>query len=361
MSGPIRRGYLDWLRGVAVLIMIGAHLFDSWTRVPDRQTREFVYVMIVGGFGAPLFLFLAGVSVGLSAGSKSRRGASDHDAARAVARRGAVVFGLAFLFRLQSLVLSWGRIRDLLKVDVLNIMGPSIVAAAWLWRAVSTARARIALFAAAVLILVFSTPLVRVSPVLTILPDPVAAYIRPVSGLSNFVFFPWAGFVFAGAAIGVLLDSVREARSERRAVLWCGIGGAVLSALAYQASFLPSPYAASHFWTTSPSFFLLRAGILVFGVLPAYLWERRPGGRDKWSPVRQLGRTSLFIYWIHVEMVYGLVSLDLHKRLSWREAWVAYGCFCLFLLGCSVAKDRFVGWWRGTPVSVNAEWRRTTS
>ena len=30
----------------------------------------------------------------------------------------------------------------------------------------------------------------------------------------------------------------------------------------------------------------------------------------------QLGRTSLFIYWIHVELVYGLISLPLHRALS---------------------------------------------
>ncbi|MCA1649129.1 MAG: DUF1624 domain-containing protein [Acidobacteria bacterium] len=68
-----RRGYLDWMRGVAVLIMIEAHLLDSWTGGVDRSTRTFGWSLILGGLGAPLFLYLAGVSVALSAGSKSRR------------------------------------------------------------------------------------------------------------------------------------------------------------------------------------------------------------------------------------------------------------------------------------------------
>ena len=50
-----RRGYLDLLRGLAVLIMIEAHVLDSWTRFPDRQTRQFAYAMVLGGFGAPRF------------------------------------------------------------------------------------------------------------------------------------------------------------------------------------------------------------------------------------------------------------------------------------------------------------------
>jgi peptidoglycan/LPS O-acetylase OafA/YrhL len=29
-----RRAYLDWLRGVAVLIMVEAHTLDSWTQRP---------------------------------------------------------------------------------------------------------------------------------------------------------------------------------------------------------------------------------------------------------------------------------------------------------------------------------------
>jgi len=36
-----RLDWLDWLRGVAVLIMIEAHTVDAWTRVADRSTLVF--------------------------------------------------------------------------------------------------------------------------------------------------------------------------------------------------------------------------------------------------------------------------------------------------------------------------------
>ena len=61
-----------------------------------------------------------------------------------------------------------------------------------------------------------------------------------------------------------------------------------------------------------------------------------------WSPLQQLGRTSLFIYWIHVEMVYGLISLRIHKSLTHPQAWAAFAGFALFMLFCSVMKDRVV-------------------
>src|SRR4029077_953854 len=97
--------YLDWMRGIAVLIMIQAHILDSWTRLDVRGFWPFRWAMIVAGFGAPLFLFLAGVSVVLSAGSKMRRTGDSRAAASVVIRRGAWIFLLAFIFRLQAWML----------------------------------------------------------------------------------------------------------------------------------------------------------------------------------------------------------------------------------------------------------------
>jgi uncharacterized membrane protein len=347
-----RRGYLDWVRGLAVLIMIEAHVVDSWTGVPDRFSQAFAWAMVVGGFGAPLFLFLAGVAVSLSAGSKSRRLGDDGTASRAVMRRGLEIFLLAFVFRFQAWILGWSSPRFLLRVDILNVMGPSIVMAAALWPIRSTLRGRAAVFAVATLATTFLTPIIRSAAFLGRLPDPLESYLRPAGPLASFSLFPWAGFVFAGALIGVWLDSVRPdsagrawSSSEGRLNIGFLVGGAVLAVGAYAASFLAAPYARSDFWTSSPSFFLLRLGLLTTAIGVAYVWEKSWGNEDSWSPVRQLGRTSLFIYWIHVEMVYGLISLPLHHLLTLRQTWLALALFSLFMLACSIGKDRAVAWW----------------
>ena len=70
---PGRRGYLDWMRGLAVAIMVGWHTLDAWTTPVDKASGAFWYCQLIGGFGAPIFLFLAGVSVALAAGSRLRR------------------------------------------------------------------------------------------------------------------------------------------------------------------------------------------------------------------------------------------------------------------------------------------------
>ncbi len=343
-----RRTYLDVLRGLAVLVMIEAHVIDSWTRVADRAGRPFGRSLILGGFGAPLFLFLAGVAVALSAGSKARRTGDDRAAAAAVQKRGLEIFLLAFLFRLQTFVISRSSARSLLRVDILNIMGPAIVATAVLWRVLRTRQGRLIGFAAATAAIAFATPIVRALTWLGWLPDFIEAYIRPVSdpALTNFAAFPWAAFVPAGAFVGVLIDAANDRVREQRLNVRLGLGGAALALAAYGTSFLPSPYARSHFWTSSPSFFFLRLGLMIAAVALAYLWERRPTAGQRWSPLQLLGRNSLFIYWIHVEMVYGVVSIPLHGGLTFAQAWIALAAFCPFMLLLAIAKERTVRWWK---------------
>jgi len=111
---------------------------------------------------------------------------------------------------------------------------------------------------------------------------------------------------------------------------------------------------SSFFWTTSPAFFFLRAGLMTAGIAAAYAWESRPGGAERWSPLRQLGRTSLFIYWIHVEMIYGLISRPLHRSLTLAHASLAFAAFALFMLACSIAKDRVVRSWRTQSLAARA-------
>jgi uncharacterized membrane protein len=333
-----RRDYLDWLRGIAVLIMIEGHTIDAWTRAADRDRASFGYAIILGGFGGPIFLFLAGAAVSLAAGSRVGKGMSRHDAAAVGRARGWRIFGLAFLFRAQSILLSGGDWMDLFKVDILNIMGLAMVAAAALWGASRSDRWRIALLAAGAVVLTMTTPIVRAAPVLSSIPDPVEWYIRPNPGRSTFTLFPWAGFLLAGAALGVWLDSARTDAAERRIMLALAIGGPAAAFLSYGAALLPPLYTQASFWTSSPTFFFLRVGVLLALVPTAYAVSRR--FRSVSAPLEYFGRASLFVYWIHVEMVYGVVSIWIHRRLS-LERWVlAFVVFTVALFWLAKLKDR---------------------
>ena len=344
-----RRGYLDWLRGVAVLIMVEAHTFDSWTRLADRHSATYAWAMIVAGFGAPTFLFLAGVAIALAAGSRLRKGLSQEEVTRRAFRRGLQIFGYAFLFRLQAWIISGGSFSStLLKVDILNVMGIAMLAGAALWALGRNGWSRAALLAGGAVAVAMLTPLVRESTLVGWLPDPIEWYLRPAAGKATFTLFPWAAFLLAGGAIGVWLDQARTPSDETRVNVALGVIGALTAVGGYAASFLPAIYPVTSFWTSSPTFFFVRLGILVLAVPLAFGWNALWRG---WSPIREFGVASLFVYWIHVEMVYGLVSLPLHQAFSLTGAWVALGGFSLFILACVVVKNRLVNWWRGSPLT----------
>lgn len=334
-----RRGYLDWLRGVAVLIMIEAHTLDSWTAVDDRANAAYRWAIVVGGFGAPIFLFLAGIALALASGARLRATSSPAQAAARMRRRGWQIFGLAFLFRLQSWIISGGEpSQTILKVDILNIMGIAMLMAALVWSVGRGRRSRAIALASAAIVLAMVTPLVRTLPLLDGLPDPIEWYFRPYPGRTTFTIFPWAGFLLAGSAVGMWLDAARSDQQERRVISGLALFGPALALGGYAASFLPAIYEETSFWTSSPTFFFLRLGVLISAIPVAYLWNAWASGR---SPLRELGLSSLFVYWIHVEMVYGVVSIPIHRHLSFPQAVVGLVAFSIFIYWLVRLKDRY--------------------
>jgi uncharacterized membrane protein len=354
-TGRPRRGYVDWLRGLAVVIMIEAHTIDSWTAPPWRTIDAYWYGQLIAGMSAPLFLFLAGVSVSMASASRVRRGASIQEASTTMVRRGGWIFVLALLFRIQSFVVSPGSsFYGILKVDILNVMGPAIAGAALVWGLAKRRVPQIISLAVIACAITVITPLVRAADWLAPLPDVIEAYLRPQAGRTTFSFFPWTAFVFAGAALGVLLDACRSGEAERRLQYWLAGVGLSIAGVAFACSYLPSPFRESYFWTSSASFFFIRIGVIVASFALAYLWEHRPTGA-RFSPFQQFGRTSLFVYWIHVELVYGFISTPLHRNLSLPAWFVAYVLFTALMFKASMwwtnrqkqpKAARWPTWWR---------------
>jgi uncharacterized membrane protein len=328
--------------------MIEAHTFDAWTAPVDRQTRAFQDAIILGGLGAPLFLWLAGVAVVLSAESRFGKTGSRQQAALSVCRRGVEIFVLAFLFRLQAFIVTPGNpLLTLFRVDILNIMGPSIVAVGLVW---ALWHNRVALTLAYVFLAgatAMLTPVIRAMPSISALPVWVQWYLRPGGEHTTFTTFPWAGFLFAGAAVGVLLAASRDRRAERHVQMAVLAAGVMLIVLGVYTASMPSIYAQSSFWTSSPTYFAIRTGILMLALGVAYVLEQLMAGHAGalW-PLERLGKHSLFVYWIHVELVYGYASWLIHDRLRLWQTALACACFAVLMYGAVILRDRVVEHWR---------------
>src|SRR4051812_48470454 len=124
-----RLAYIDWMRGLACLLMFQTHCYDSWLGGQARQSRFFMYSQLGGTFPAPLFLFLAGISFALVTQKLMQKQNSPGQISRVTIRRGAEIFAFGLLFRLQEYLIAWGWApkSDLLRVDILNTIGLSMM------------------------------------------------------------------------------------------------------------------------------------------------------------------------------------------------------------------------------------------
>jgi acyltransferase len=322
--------------------MVLAHILDSWTRDGDRQSAPYYTLSFIAGIASPLFLFLAGVTAAISATAKAARDGSHRAGAIAVRRRGWEIFGLGLLFRVQAQVLGFGPLTNLFKVDMLNMMGLSMVIASALWQTASRRSVRLLLFAAAVTAIAMTAPLVRAAPGLAGLPDPLEAYLRPAGVYAGFPFFPWGGFLFAGVILGDALNVLRE---DRRRTLVLQIGLAVLATfgawLAWRASFEPPLFPTARFWHDSPTFFFIRLGLVAVTIPVAFaVSDRLPNVAAQ--PLAALGRASLFAYWVHIELVYGLVAEPLKRTLPLWGSLLATVAMIAFLYWLARFKNRML-------------------
>src|SRR5216684_1458437 len=107
----MRLAYIDWMRGLACLLMFQTHCYDSWLSSDARHSKFFVWSQLGGTLPAPLFLFLAGISFALVTDKLQKKGTPPNVIARTTMRRGAEILGLGLLLR----------------VDILNTIGISMI------------------------------------------------------------------------------------------------------------------------------------------------------------------------------------------------------------------------------------------
>lgn len=354
-----RLAYIDWMRGLACVLMFQTHCYDSWLGGPAHQGRFFMYSQLGGTFPAPLFLFLAGISFALVTGRLLQKGLTANQIARFTIRRGAEILGFGLLFRLQEYVIAWGWApkSDLLRVDILNTIGASMMLMGVLcWIVLSlrgTGKNKSALVLAAMgaaLAISLLTPLLWTTWRPDWLPWPIESYIDGVHNLGTpqsglFPLFPWAGFSFAGLAAGFILLSEWTRAHEIKVFFGAGLAGLVLIEIARWLDASPTHiYPVYDYWHTSPSFFLLRVGMLLVILTASYAWCRWGAAQWGFSPLLQLGQASLIVYWVHLEFVYGRLSILAKHAQGIRSASIGLLVICVAMTALAYLRTHTKRW-----------------
>lgn len=332
-----RLPFLDWMRGVAAVIMLNGHTFHSFTRDELRGQSPYVLSQFLGGLGPAIFLFLTGVTFAFLLERGERHSQPMWDRFLTALKRSRYLIGIALLFRLQLWAFGWpySNWTDLFKVDVLNCMALTVLVLSPL--ALVSVEQRIRWAAIGGAVIAAAGPIVTATN-WTWLPEGARMYFIP--NYNYFAFFPWASFIAFGVSAGSILKKI-TADQVNRVMQWSAILGFGLILSGEYFSNLPySLYARSEFWLDSPALVVIKLGVLLVVAAVAYLWVEYVV-RDKWSWIKQLGTTSLLVYWVHIELVYG----------RWFGAWknnldnaqvVAYSvCLIALMLGLSLLRTRY--------------------
>jgi uncharacterized membrane protein len=336
-----RLAYIDWMRGLACMLMFQTHCYDSWLGGGARKTTFFMWSQLGGTLPAPLFLFLAGISFALVTDKLRQKQIVPSAIARSTIWRGAEILGLGLLFRLQEYAIAfpWAPWTDLLRVDVLNMIGVSMMLMGLVcWAVLASRLSRVALITAGAgvaLTISLLSPLLWTTWRPDWLPWPIESYINGVHNLGEpqawlFPIFPWTAFAFIGLAVGFFLQSDRGRQLGAGAFAICAAMGLALFYFSKWLDARPTQlYPVYDYWHTSPEFFLLRIGLLLMILAGVYAWVRWGAGQWGFSPLIQLGQTSLLVYWVHIEFVYGRLSI-LHKKVN-DIPTASFGLLTIFL------------------------------
>jgi uncharacterized membrane protein len=349
--GKQRLAYIDWMRGLACLLMFQTHCYDSWLGGAARDTSFIKWSQLGGTLPAPLFLFLAGISFALVTDKMRRKGASPNEIAVTTIRRGAEIYGLGLLFRVQEFVLGqpWAPWTDLLRVDVLNTIGFSMMFMGMACRLTRTRAANTILATAVATGIALATPPLWTTWRPRWLPWYLESYINGVHTYDKpqpwlFPIFPWTAFAFAGLAVGFLLFSEWATKNLAKAAAAFGVTGVGLFYLSEWLDARPVQlYAVYDYWHSGPNFLLARVGILLVLLFGSYAWCRWGLGQVGFSPLIQLGTTSLLVYWVHIEFVYGRFSILPKRAQTIPMATLGLAIIFVAMVLLSLARMRMKG------------------
>jgi uncharacterized membrane protein len=329
--------YLDWVRGVAALVMLQGHVFQSFLRTDLREGGPYVMSQFAGGMPPAVFLFLLGVTFAFLMDSQERKGVPAGARWAAAAKRAGYLFVAAFAFRLQLWLFSIDKSpwTDLFRVDILNSMGLALLALSVM--SVFRTAERIRLCA------ILGVAIAAASPLISGLdwsgaPEIVRNYLIPDHNF--FGFFPWAAFVAFGMSMGSILRLL-EPDEIAPTMQWFGWGGLALAFAAYTISGMsPSIYSNSDFWLNSPALIFIKLGAVMILIAFAWVWNLRRTASE-WSWVRQFGLTSLLVYWVHVELIYGRWFGVLKEQLTVGQTVFASVVTIVLMLGLSLLRTNW--------------------
>lgn len=299
--------YIDLFRGWAVLVMIEVHIFNAFLRPEIKHEGWFPVLNFINGMVAPSFIFISGFVFVLS----SERSVDDIGRFGAGFRRRAgkiaLIFFTGYLVHIPFFSLRNNYyfadellLKSFYNVDVLQCIGTGLLLMLILRTITGFRKLHLIFIIILMSVFVFTSPFIWKTDFSYYMPLPIACYFNEMNG-SFFPIFPWLGFLFAGAAIAIIINgSIRRGVHERlmKRIFITGIVSSMITfpLVAWLETF---PWFEVR---PSPIFFMQRLGV-IFVLLYLFRLYYIKRGEGK-SFLRDIGRESLLVYLFHLLIIY---------------------------------------------------------
>jgi uncharacterized membrane protein len=329
-SAQARVRAFDWLRGLAVLVMIETHamvlLRKELLTTPAAGVLDYV-----NGLVAPSFIFAAGFSLALvQVRAAAGGGARAPRVLRSLRRIGEVLAVgtlINWIWFPISIDPGW-----LLRIDILQCIGITLLLALPLNVALAS-RPRALAFAS----LGVAVALFLVSPFADGVTGPLQDLFNKTGPRhSVFPLLPWAGWAFLGGVAGATA-ALGTAAQVRRLAVAIGLGSLVAWLLRPLWLAIYPPHA---FWVTDPANTGAR-GISVMAILLLLLAieARVPAGQRRSAGVRLLelfGTSSLAAYFWHEMLIYYEIrGVSLVRLAGGRCGWAGFAGLVVLLVAAT--------------------------
>ena len=324
-----RYQFLDVYRGIVVLLMIQGHVVREFLLEPLQNTASFRLHELFHGITGPGFLFGAGITFGITAQTRWNDYLSFSPSLWKRVKKIVLLLGIAYALHLPFLSLSktlthataeqWN---DLWNFDVLQCIGFGILILQL--TVISMRKERWFVFSLATLMVValYSAPWVWREG--GSIPQFLSNALTGSTG-STYPLIPNAAFLFAGALVSYeFLRSVKLGK-EAQFVKRLAIAAVGLHVLGFALDKLPfQTYAPYDYWSTSPNFFLIKLGGICLVLCGAWYVSRSAVlGQDQFviRGLIILGVESLFVYVVHLVVLYGsVVNSNVNLTSLWFQS-----------------------------------------
>ena len=346
--------FIDLLRGWAVIVMIETHMMNATVTPEIRSSLVFGWLTFINGLVAPSFTFASGLAYAVTTRRKIIDYLSFGKPLLLNIRRLLFVVGIGYLLHLpkfnydqilhETTERSW---QIFFQADVLQCIGVSLLILQGLLLLLRTERRLYFTLAGITVVIAFITPLVWGIDWRNNLPLPIAGYMNGIHfpNFPGFPLFPWAGFIFAGAVCGYFYLEAKAKQSEASFFKKIIVFAPALMLF----SWLIEPVAAKtypsyDYGLSSPSFFILRLGIVMLLCAGMFFYERWKSVSPK-SVVTLVGRESLIVYSVHLLLIYGNFAAfnfgrTVNHTFGWAEGLIATLVLICLMIVLALGWDR---------------------